>query len=351
MSETPLEQQLRSILAEEAGELRVGEAPYGAILHEGRIARRRSRAALGAGMAVLVALPGVTLAGATLLQDRDASGTGQTGPAAGPTAPTDEHGDPEPDPNPVDEYDPADGTGTGPEVEAEKGGTTGQDPADPGGPGDPEPDQPLPPSDPGRQLLDGITLEEARAQLLSCVQQHNDPAEDEKPPMEQPDVDPADLQILLAWQGHGGENQGPGPIRRVLAASVTGEMHVRMVCSRSMGETDAGSGLSVGFHPWPLQQPEPIGTIYGRYHTPEEGLNGDWSSELPFRWVLFDTVDDSVARVTVEYAGETQEALLDGGFYITAGIIETPPTALPTVLGYDADGELIYDSRNDPGAR
>ncbi|WP_448319307.1 hypothetical protein [Streptomyces sp. CO7] len=55
----------------------------------------------------------------------------------------------------------------------------------------------------------------------------------------------------------------------------------------------------------------------------------------------------SVDRVTVEYGGGTEEAALDDGWFVAAGELEREPTALPRIKGYDAAGELVYDSDRD----
>jgi hypothetical protein len=308
---TPAERRLRALLAEEGLAVHVGGAPHAEIVQEGRRARRRSRTVLGAGLAVLVAVPAVALA-AQGFQDSEARP-----PVAGNTS------------------------------DALTPGAGGEQPPEATEPPEETPsDQPRPPSDPERQLLDGITLEEARAQLTGCLDEYMGRPAWGDDPME---VDPADLQILLAWQGHGGENQGPGPIRRVLAVSVAGDVQAELVCNKSMEETGAGSGMqsSVGLRP--PERREVLGLEWRRYHTPEVGLTGDWSSHLPFRWAFFNHVDEeAVARVTVEYGGETHEALIDGGFYLTAGLLDERPDAGLRVRGYDAGGEVIFDSRDHP---
>lgn len=311
---TPLERELRQLLEDEAITVRVGEAPYGQILKEGRQARHRSRMVLGAGLAVLVAVPGGLLAAQSFTPSSEPAG--QVSPAAGGGIEGGGGGHQE---APQDEGAEA----TGAEEEAA--------------------DHALPPSDPERQLLDGITLEQARDQLDHCIDDWADRSS--WPTDEQPELDASGLRILLAWDGSGGENQGHGTIRRVLAATADQEepYTTRLVCSQRVGEGDAGSGIrsSVGAD---IPDGEVVGDTWGRYATPEDGLEGDWSGELPFRWAHFDTIADSVDRVTVEYGGDTQEALLEGGFYITAGILEAPPEAMPRVRAYDEDGELIHDS-------
>jgi hypothetical protein len=309
--DTPLERRLRALLAEEGHAVPVRGTPHIEIMEEGRRVRRRRRAVLGAGLSVLIAVPAVALAA------QGSYGSDTPSPAAAG--------------EPSETTRPGSGTGGTPEAEPNE---------------EPVPDQPLPPSDPERQLLDGITLEEARAQLRMCLDEYADDEGEGWLDDGLPKLDASDLKILLAWQGHGGENQGPGPIRRVLAVSVADVGHAELVCNQSMGETTAGTGMqsALGFEP--PERPEVIGRDWDRYHTPEEGLDGDWGSELPFRWAYFNYVDEgAVARVTVEYGGETQEAIVDGGFFLTAGSVETPPDAHPVVLGYDEEGEVVYDSR------
>lgn len=312
---TDVERRLRALLAEESDTMRVGVIPHVEIVREGRRARRRRRAVLGAGLSVLIAVPTGAFA-AHSFQGSDAQPSLTAAPSPGTVAPG----------------AGADGTA---------------DAADPEG--EPAPGLPQPPSDPERQLLDGITLEDARAQLRMCLDEYGDDGGYGWPEGEQVPIDPADLKILLAWQGHGGENQGPGPIRRVLAVTVAGEGYAELVCNQSMGEADAGTGMQSVVGTAPPERTEVIDSHWQRYHTPEMGLDGDWESELPFRWAYFNHVDEeAVARVTVEYGGETQEAILDGGFFLSSGVVDTAPDAHPVVVGYDAEGEVVYDSRDVP---
>lgn len=307
--DTPLERRLRELLNERAERVAPSEAPLEAIARNGRAARQRSRVALGAGLAVLVAVPGFALAA-------QGSGSGGSGAdtavqPAGPPAPSE------------------------PETPQESGGS----------PPDQDQDQeegPLPPSDPQRQLLDGITLEQAAAILERCVEEayadQPDPGRVQTS-IENPSIE--DLRIVLAWESQGNENQGPGPWRRVLAVTddPTSADHHQMTCTADPDGNFSGVQGSAGAPP---ERDVPVvpDSNASRHYAGDE-----WTT--PFRWAHYGEISPEVARLTVTYAGATEEAALESGYFAVAGIAEQSPDGEPVIKAYDEGGELIHDSRTD----
>ncbi|RKN46911.1 hypothetical protein [Streptomyces hoynatensis] len=293
MTDSHMEEQLRRMLAEQAAGAAPSEPPYGAIVRQGRKARRRFRAGLATAAVVLAAIPG----GAFAAQGEWFRDSGSAHAAARHTGFPDGAGV-----TPVSS--PADS--------GESGGTG------PSGPADPE-----------RQLLDGITLADATESLERCL--------DEYPQ----DVTSEQLRIVLAWVSQGDPNRGEEPLREVLAISDDPGGNFQVVCSdRPEGDltgvmvsgSDYGTGLPVA--------PDLNAT---RFFHP---TTGEWRT--PFRWADFGLVEPEVRRVTVSYAGSTEEAVLEGQYFLVAGIAEDQPTDPPVVIGYGADGEVLYDSRQDP---
>ncbi|WP_432744390.1 hypothetical protein H7827_10445 [Streptomyces sp. JH002] len=305
--DSPLERRLRELLNERAERVAPSEAPLEAIARKGRVARQRSRVALGAGLAVLVAVPGFAIAA-------QGSGSGGSGAdtavqPAGPSAPA------------------------GPETPQESGES----------PPDPEQEVgPLPPSDPQRQLLDGITLEQAAAILERCVEEAY--ADQPDPYVVQtPIVNPSieDLRIVLAWESQGNENQGPGPWLRVLAVTddPSADYHHQMTCTADPDGNFSGVQGSAGAPPEREQVVLPDSNASRHY------AGDEWTT--PFRWAHYGEISPEVARLTVTYAGATEEAALESGYFAVAGIAEQSPDGEPVIKAYDEGGELIHDSRTD----
>ncbi len=288
-----LEAELRLLLNERADGIPPETTPYDTILSKGRAARRRRTVALCAGAAVLAAAGPAAAIG---LQ----SGGASSPPPAAVGSPADT---------------PTDSPAETPTETPTETGSEG-----PGGPSDPE-----------RQLLDGVTLEQAAASLERCLAEY----------APQEDVD--DLRILLAWVAQGDENRGEGPFRQVLAVTDDREAAdpMQFVCSEG---PDGRGGMQSGPRPtFDNDLPVYPDINAGRYFAP---MMGTW--ELPFRWADFGVVQPDVERVTVTHAGVTEEAVLEEGYFVVAGTAEEQPDANPVVLGYDADGAIVYDSREDP---
>jgi hypothetical protein len=309
-TDSRVEAELRQLLADCAGALASPETPYATIVRQGRAARRRGRLAVGAGAAVLAAaVPGAAIGAGGLWPEGDApSAAGPSGtPTQGPTPPA----------------------------------TPTQGPTSP-----PTPEPPAGPSDPERQLLDGITLEQARASLDRCIAEFG-PEVTALDPEVDAEVHIEPMRILLAWTSQGDENRGEEPIRQVLAVSgdSTAGRHTQFVCADRPGDGPQGMQSGTGGS---LDNGMPVfpDVNAGRYLAP---MMGEW--ELPFRWADFGLVAPEVERVTVRYGGVTEEAVLEAGYFVVAGIAEQPvgDGEDPVVLGYDADGAVVYDSRQDPG--
>jgi hypothetical protein len=313
-TDSRVEAELRQLLADRAGTLASPATPYATIVRQGRAAQRRGRLAMGAGAAVLAAaVPGAAIGAGGLWSEGDAQ------VAAGPT----------------------------------DGSTPTQAPTPPSTPTQAPTQAPTPtieppagPSDPERQLLDGITLEQARASLERCIAEFGPEVITQDPDVDA-EVHIEPMRILLAWTSQGDENRGEDPIRQVLAVSGDSAAggHTQFVCADRPGDGPQGMQSGTGGS---LDNGMPVfpDVNAGRYLAP---MMGEW--ELPFRWADFGLVAPEVERVTVRYGGVTEEAVLEAGYFVVAGIAEQPvgDGEDPVVLGYDADGAVVYDSRQDPG--
>lgn len=308
MTESPAEEQLRRMLAERAEWAAPPEAPSDSIVRRGRAARRRRRVVLGGGLVVLAVLPGVAVAGYGPWQSQE-----ESPPVAAP---------------------PGSGESSG-----EAAPTPARSESAPEGPGTPE-----------RQLLDGITLDEARASLERCLEARKDrpalPANEENAADPAP-LDPASLRIVLAWEGAGSENLGAGPVRQVHAvtADPSAEPHTRLTCTdrpetaEHVGIQDESGGTRP---PHRLVDADPKAKRH--YAWPEAGHGGN----PPHRWVHYGTVAHDIDRVTVTYGGETHEAVIEAGEFVAAGQLFEEPVSQPAIVGYDADGTVLYDSAAAP---
>ncbi|MEV6103201.1 hypothetical protein AB0M28_00605 [Streptomyces sp. NPDC051940] len=298
-----LEELLRRELARSAGGMTPGPTPYGAIVRRGRAGRRRRRAALGAGLALLAAAPGVAIA----LQHGPGRGAPSPKPPAASSSPT----------------VPALGF---------------RGPASPG------------------QLVDGVSLEEARRVASTCwaSQSHENPDGGE--------YTPADLRILFAMPSDYLHNSARRlvmphpeayPERRpaVTVVLVDDNWSVQEVCTLPGGDI-RWAGSTKGS----LTKPGTLRPVGGPVEPEMNGFGqiarfSDPAADRPGRWVGTGAVDDSVARVTVTYGSDTREAILDHGWYVATGEFVEEADRWPRVRGYDAAGKLIYDSADDPEVR
>lgn len=338
-SGTETEALLRRMLTDRADRVSPREAPYERIVRQGRAARRRGRVALGAGAAVLAALPGAALASqeswfgsekavpaaAPIGQDGPEAGDGGSGGSSSPASPS--AALPTPAPSSASPSPPSSSPAAGPS------GTAAASEELPAGP-----------SDPGRQLLDGVTLEQARTSLERCFAAFppDQGFPDDSPA---PAVTPGDLRILLAWTAQGDPNRGEDPIRQVFAVSDDPEAspHLQVTCADRPGSGAVGLQSSSGGDGVPEPQGGPVGPDpnAARHYGP----SSSW--EIPFRWADYGLVAPEVARVTVTHAGVTEEAVLEAGYFVAAGLGQERTEKPPLVRGYDAAGSLLYDSATD----
>jgi hypothetical protein len=286
------EAKLRELLTEDAEQLAPGHAPYSAIVRRGQAGRRRRAAAVGAGLMVLVALPGGALAATVNWSpDRHTS--------AMPAAPS------------------------SPAVSRSSGSvSTAGSPASPTGP--------QPPAS-AQQLRDGLTLKKAGDALVRCLGQYEGMAvaSDWSSSL-------ADYRILYAWKIDANANEG-GSGTGVLAVSTTKDNSV-LYC-RDHGSThNALEFIGDGAPARAITVDANASILYRQI--------GAWT--FPYHWADFGTIDDpGVTRVTVSYGGATQDAFIDHGYFVTSGTLRAQPSQAPVVKGYDANGKLVYDSQKD----
>lgn len=306
----PRDEALRALLVEDAEALTPPAAPLEAIRRRGRAARRRRTAVLGAALAVLAVAPlGVhwLTAPAAAPVVRAAAPTTPAGPGAAPAR--------------------------------------RQGPARPATEG---------------QLLDGITYEQAAQGLRECVDDNRllpgDPA---KGASAQPGRGlpsnavrgerrlsaPEDFRLLLAMRATGDSNSTGDGFFVVAVDDAPGEGgSTRLICTLKDDQV-SGINTSTGGTGDPNAGPVVMDVNALKLYSQSVMDRGAW--RLPFRWGVVGTVEPSVARVTVEYGGETEEAVLDDGWFVAAGELDRQVTLSPHLRGYDADGKLVYDSDRD----
>ncbi|MEU9730413.1 hypothetical protein [Streptomyces sp. NPDC048002] len=291
--ELVFEERLRELLAEDAYTIRPSAAPYPAIRRRGAAERRRRVAAAGAVLVTLAALP----VGAYAVGGKDGGG-GSTASAPSPSA----SGTLDPTPS-----------------------------ATPSGPARPGTDG---------QLLDGISYEQSAHALDQCLaydaQHTTGPQGDGPGPA-------AGYRIILAMKSTGDSN-APGDGMFVVAVKGSGADATRLICNIRDGEAQGLNISSGGNGPDASAVVPDINA--GKLYQQSVLDRGHWT--LPFRWGVIGTVEPSVAEVTVDYGGDTRPAALDHGWFVASGVLDQQVTVAPRVKGYDAGGELVYDSDQDP---
>ncbi|MFJ9560881.1 hypothetical protein ACIRQQ_12665 [Streptomyces fuscichromogenes] len=315
-AEPEFEAQVRSLLAGDAAVVRPSPVPYPEIRRRGVLERRRRLAVGGAALAALAALP----VGAYAL----GGGSTTTSPAGpGPTAPVSER------PAPT-------GSPTGPASASPTGPATASPPAPSA-----TPTAPAPPASPADQLLDGITFDQAAADLGKCLD-HNKAQRSSKDPTYTDLGKPADYRILLAMRSTGDSN-APGNGRFVVAVRQK-PVPARLICDVKDGVV-SGLNTSIG---------DPFGDAgtsvvpdmnSGKLYQQSYIDKGNW--KLPFRWGIIGGYRASVASMTVSYGGGAGEVVLDHGWFVATGTLHKQVTAAPHLKGYDATGKLVYDSDQD----
>lgn len=312
MSETEreFEEQLRELLADDAYTIRPSPVPYPAIRRQGVIERRRRVAAVGAALVTLAAVP----VGALALSG-GGTATADTAATLGASASATQAATPSP-------------THSGP----------------------------VGPVSPKRQLLDGITLEQASDGLAKCLAYDRENAANRAnatavtagtgspgPGWSSPDLGAVeDYRIILAMNSTGDSN-APGDGMFVVAVKEQPK-ETRLICRIADGEA-AGLMTSVGSDRQ-ADSPPVLPDINGGKLYQQSFLDkGNW--KLPFRWGVIGTVTPSVAKVTVTYGDSTTEAVLDHGWFTASAVLNQQVTASPHIKGYGADGKLLYDSATD----
>ncbi|GLW45754.1 hypothetical protein Stsp02_14160 [Streptomyces sp. NBRC 14336] len=293
--ERDFEERVRELLAEDAYTIRPSTVPYPEIRRRGTVERRRRVAAAGAVLVTLAALP----VGAYAVSG---GGSGGSGVADAPTASVSATRSPKPTPTA------------------------------PAGPARPATDG---------QLLDGITFERAAEAVDQCLaynaQFTHGPEE-----MDQ-DLGPASsYRIILAMKSTGDSN-APGDGMYVVAVKKDDPAGIRMICNIRDGEAQ---GLNIGGADAYPGAPAVLADMNGGKLYQQSVLDrGHW--KLPFRWGVIGTFKPSVAKVTVEYGGETSQAVLDHGWFVASGVLDHQVIMAPRIKGYDAGGKLVYDSDED----
>ncbi|MEU6350576.1 hypothetical protein ABZ896_14755 [Streptomyces sp. NPDC047072] len=314
MSETEreFEEQLRELLADDAYTIRPSPVPYPAIRRQGVIERRRRVAVAGAALVTLAAVP----VGAFALTGGGAA-TADTAATLGASASATQAATPKPSPTPSG---------------------------------------PVGPVSPQRQLLDGITLEQAADGLAKCIAYDQETQASRAnatavtagtgsptPAWTPPDLGDADeYRIILAMHSTGDSNATGDGIWVVAVKEQPKQ--TRLLCRVVDGEA-ASVGSSVGNDDIPDAPPVLADINGGKLYQQSFIDKGNW--KLPFRWGVIGTVEPSVAKVTVSYGGSTAEAVLDHGWFVASATLNQQVTASPHIKGYDADGKLLYDSATD----
>ncbi|MFF5185075.1 hypothetical protein ACFY30_15030 [Streptomyces sp. NPDC000345] len=291
--DTDFEQQLRELLVRDADIVRPAPAPYPAIRRRGMAERRRRVAAVGAALVALTAVPVGAYAWAGGNGEREVDTATPMTSASAPRS-----------------------TGASPEE-------TG--PARPAGDG---------------QLLDGITFAQASDGLRTCLA-----AERPSSSLGIKLGKAEDYRILLAAKSTGDSND-PGDGFHVVAVKDE-PAGFRVICDIKDGEA---SGINVSARDAAAADAGPVvpdpnaGDLYRQSVIDQ----GQW--KLPYRWAAIGYVDESVAKVTVTYGDSTTDpAVLDHGWFVATGVVHQQVDLAPHIMGYDSDGELVYDSDTDKG--
>ncbi|MGI5375281.1 hypothetical protein ACQEV2_13735 [Streptomyces sp. CA-251387] len=294
-SERDFEEQVRELLAEDAYAIRPSPVPYPAIRRRGVVERRRRVAAAGAALVTLAAMP----VGAYAL-----SGAGRGGDTA--TTPT-------------------------PSVSATRAASPTPSPTSSG---------PARPAT-ARQLLDGITFEQAADGLEDCLDFDRSGAGQVR--AADPGT-PDDYRILLAMRSTGDSN-APDDGMFVVAVREEPAQQAHLICRITNGQTQGVSGFADDTDVIPDEGPVFVNPNVGKLYQQSVIDRGNW--KLPFRWGVVGTVEPSVAEVRVSYGDSSSEAALDHGFFVASGVLNQQVTVAPHIKGYDAGGRLIYDSDDD----
>ncbi|MFJ6928113.1 hypothetical protein ACIQUP_12520 [Streptomyces nigra] len=290
--ERDFEEDLRELLAEDAYTIRPSAAPYPQIRRQGVAERRRRMALAGAALATLVAVPaGVYGLGA-------GSAQGSTAAAPTPSAP----------------------------ASASASGKTSPSPSA-------QPDRA------GAALFDGITYDQARDGLENCLD-----SEFTRSGPGRPGLAPADeYTIVLAMRSTGDSNTGGDGV--FVVAQADDEDRSSLICRLVNAVTQGITAFTDDSDLIPDEGAVLVNPNGNRLFKQTVLDHGRW--RLPFRWAVIGDVKPSVARVTVSYGDSRAEATVGKGRFVVSGVLNEQVTRAPHIKGYDAGGELIYDSDDD----
>lgn len=103
--------------------------------------------------------------------------------------------------------------------------------------------------------------------------------------------------------------------------------------------------------PWTTSEPVVDDACDGEYVLcyPVLEVAPEPSSGHPFTWLDFGHVNATdVARVSVQYGGPQQDAVIVNGHWFASGTLTQPQSKAPRVRAFDAGGKQVYDSAQDP---
>lgn len=286
--ERDFEGELRELLAEDAYTIRPSAAPYPQIRRRGALERRRRVAVAGAALATLAAVPAAVYG----LGAGSAPGSTAAAPTPSRTA------TPSVSPTPSAEPDRATAA-----------------------------------------LFDGITYRQARDGLENCLDSEFTRDRPGRPGLAPPDA----YAIVLALRSTGDSNTGGDGV--FVVAQADDEERSSLICRLEDGVTQGITGFP--------DESDDIADAGAVLVNPNSNRlfqqtvldHGRW--KLPFRWAVIGTAKPSVARVTVSYGDSSAEVTVDDGRFVASGVLNEQVTRAPHIKGYDAGGELVYDSDDD----
>ncbi|MFE2629848.1 hypothetical protein ACFYZU_14105 [Streptomyces sp. NPDC001651] len=288
--EREFEEELRELLAEDAYTIRPSAAPYPRIRRRGALERRRRVAVAGAALATLAAVPAAVYAlGA--------------GSAQGSTAAA---------PKPSASASASPGASSTPSAEPDRATAA---------------------------LFDGITYRQAREGLENCLDSEFTRDRPGGPGLAPPDT----YAIVLAMRSTGDSNTGGDGV--FVVAQADDEERSSLICRLEDGVTQGITGFTDDSEDIPDAGAVLVNPNGNRLFKQTVLDHGRW--RLPFRWAVIGTAEPSVARVTVSYGDSSAEVTVHDGRFVASGVLNEQVTRAPHIKGYDAGGELVYDSDDD----
>jgi hypothetical protein len=167
------------------------------------------------------------------------------------------------------------------------------------------------------------------------------------PPIQPRDADPSHYSILYALKITANPNEGVAGVG-VLALAKDGKT-VDYCRDRSDGWAGVKDYQAYD-SPWSATTPVATDACNGEYDLcyPVLEVAPAPSTRDPFNWLDFGHTQADVKRVTVQYGGPQQDAVMVDGHWIASGTLTTPQSKAPRVRGFDASGKQVYDSMKDP---